>query len=166
MRLAANNMLRAKWTNEIHDEWIRNVLKDRSDLKREKLERTRALMNEHAFDPLVTNYEYLIPNLHLPDPNDRHVLAAAIQANASVIVTFNLKDFPVRLLSKYMVQAKHPDDFIMLLARMDLGMVLSAVKSIIARLKNPPTNISQYLDILAKLGLLQTVDLLKEHQDY
>jgi Uma2 family endonuclease len=51
-------------------------------------------MNSHVRDCIVEKYEYLIPTLTLPDPNDRHVLAAAIVGSADVIVTFNLKDFP------------------------------------------------------------------------
>jgi hypothetical protein len=43
---------------------------------------------------LVSGYEARIPQLSLPDTDDRHVLAAAIEAGATVIVTFNLSDFP------------------------------------------------------------------------
>jgi hypothetical protein len=53
-------------------------------------------MDLHAVDALVTGYEDLIPGLHLPDPNDRHVLAAAIRGQADVIVTMNLRDLPLK----------------------------------------------------------------------
>ena len=79
VRLGGSGLFRARWTNQIHDEWICNVLENRADLSRERLERTRDLMNEHIFDSLVTGYEDLIPSLELPDADDRHVLAAAIQ---------------------------------------------------------------------------------------
>ncbi|MFT4641948.1 MAG: hypothetical protein ACI8T1_005292 [Verrucomicrobiales bacterium] len=78
MWLAVHNVIRPKWTVEIHDEWMRNVLKDQPDLTRENLERTRRLMDAHAGDCLVSGYEKHISALSLPDPNDRHVLAAAI----------------------------------------------------------------------------------------
>jgi len=45
MHLALTDLFRAKWTDRIHDEWIRNVLEHRPDLRREQLERTRQLMN-------------------------------------------------------------------------------------------------------------------------
>lgn len=93
MWLGLSDLFRPRWSNEIHEEWIRNVLKDRPDLTREQLERTRDLMNANVRDCLVTGYEPLIDGLTLPDPDDRHVLAAAIRASADVIVTFNLKDF-------------------------------------------------------------------------
>jgi len=44
----------------------------------------------------VTNYRPLVAGLKLPDSDDRHVLATAIASKASVIVTWNLKDFPAR----------------------------------------------------------------------
>ena len=94
MWLALSDLFRARWSNDIHEEWIRNLLEDRPDLTRERLERTRDKMNSHIRGCLVTGYEPLIAGLTLPDPDDRHVLAAAIRASAEVIVTFNLKDFP------------------------------------------------------------------------
>lgn len=90
MHIAVTDLYRAKWTDAIHDEWTRNVLKDRPDLKPEQLQRTRDLMNALARDCLVTGYERLIDAVTLPDPDDRHVLAAAIRAGADIIVTFNL----------------------------------------------------------------------------
>lgn len=77
MHLSLSGLFRARWTNEIHEEWINNLLEQRPDLNRIQLERTRALMNTHILDALVENYETLTPKLSLPDPHDRHVLAAA-----------------------------------------------------------------------------------------
>jgi len=108
MHLALTDLIRAKWTEAIHEEWIRSVLANRPDLTREKLERTRQLMNAHVRDCLVADYEDLIPLLTLPDADDRHVLAAAIRSNADVIVTFNLGDFPPEALTKWGIEAQHP----------------------------------------------------------
>lgn len=52
---------------------------------------------------LVTGYEHLIASLDLPDRKDRHVLAAAIQCAATVIVTSNLKDFPIHALEVFRI---------------------------------------------------------------
>src|SRR5438128_11085266 len=84
MYLAMTDLFRAKWTDAIHEEWMRNVQKDYPDITRAKAERIRDLMNAHVLDCRVTGYEELIPTLTLPDPDDRHVLAAAIQAGADV----------------------------------------------------------------------------------
>jgi predicted nucleic acid-binding protein len=128
MHLALTDLFRARWSDQIHDEWIRNVLKDRPDLKREQLERTRSLMNAHVRDCLVTGYEDLIEGLTLPDPDDRHVLAAAIRGSASVIVTFNLDDFPPEHLGKFGVEAQHPGGFITHLIDLAPAVVCAAAK--------------------------------------
>lgn len=80
MRLALEDLFRARWTDRIHEEWIASLLHKRSDLTRAQLDRVRALMNRHAPEALVTGYERLIKRLSLPDPGDRHVLAAAVTA--------------------------------------------------------------------------------------
>ena len=69
-------------------------------------------MNENIRDCLVEGYDKLIPALSLPDPDDRHVLATAIRSSASIIVTYNLKDFPAKSINEYGIDAQHPDDFI------------------------------------------------------
>src|SRR5690349_13225654 len=100
IRLALTDLYQAKWTKDIHQEWIRNLLKNRPDLSEDKLQKTREKMDLHTRDCLVEGYEELIDGLTLPDPNDRHVLAAAIRASAQLIVTYNLSDFPSHILSK------------------------------------------------------------------
>ncbi len=94
MELAAAKLFRAKWSDAVHDEWMRNLLENRTDLTRERLERTKTLMNKAVPDANVSGYEDLIEGLRLPDPDDRHVLAAAIASECDAIVTFNQKDFP------------------------------------------------------------------------
>ncbi|MCI0620634.1 MAG: PIN domain-containing protein [Acidobacteria bacterium] len=161
MYLALADLFRAKWTDAIHNEWIRSVLKERPDLKPEQLERTRDLMNAHVRDCLVTNYEDLIPALTLPDPDDRHVLAAAIRAGADVIVTFNLDDFPADALGKYGIEGQHPDDFIMHLLDLAPNVVCAAAKRQRQSLKKPPKTVSEFLEALERQGLPQTVAALR-----
>ena len=95
VELARTGLLRAKWTTRIHAEWINAVIRQRPDIDRARLERAAALMNSGVSDCLVTGFESLEAGLTaLPDPDDRHVLAAAIHSGAQEIVTFNLRDFP------------------------------------------------------------------------
>ncbi|HDS3856734.1 TPA: PIN domain-containing protein [Legionella pneumophila] len=164
MQLALTDLYRAKWTNRIHEEWIRNVLKNRPDISRNILEKTRDLMNFHSLDSLVEQFEDIEASLQLPDANDNHVLAAAIVSNSDVILTFNLKDFPASELDKYGIEAQHPDDFLMHLTDLDFDLFCDALKETRGRLRNPPKTIEQYLETLLNQGLSKTVSFLLKHQ--
>ena len=97
VRLAMTGVFQAKWSERILDECFRNILKQRPDLSAQNLARSRELMNRAVRDVLVDGYESLEASLgDLPDPDDRHVAAAAVLCHAQVVVTFNLRDFPAR----------------------------------------------------------------------
>lgn len=161
LQLAAMRLFRAHWTERIHDEWMRSVLADRPDLTKERIERTRALMDAAVPDCLVTGFEALEAALDLPDPNDRHVLAAAICAHAAVIVTTNLKDFPADKLAPYRIEAQHPDEFIRHLFDLSPAAVTAAVRACRERLKAPPMSARDMLDVYMRLGLTGTVGALE-----
>ncbi len=165
IRLAQAGLVHAHWTEQIHDEWVRNVLKDNPQLLPERLARTRTLMNEAVRDCLVTGYEDLIASLTLPDPDDRHVLAAAIRAGAEVIVTCNLTDFPAAALARFDIEARHPDDFLVDLLDLAPGAVCTAVKRQREGLRNPPKTAPELLAALEGNGLPQTVARLRPFID-
>lgn len=164
MWLALSGRFRARWTAEIHDEWVRNLQKKRPDLTPALLHRTVDLMNQAVPDALVSGYEDLIDGLTLPDADDRHVLAAAIRCGASVIVTFNERDFPKDLLAAYGVEVQHPDEFIDDLFDLDQAAVVAAAQKQRSTLKNPPIDVDRYLDILMKQGLTKTVKDLSAYR--
>ncbi|HEY0016011.1 MAG TPA: PIN domain-containing protein [Longimicrobium sp.] len=80
IRLARQGLVSARWSSVIHEEWIRNLLINRPDLTREQLERTRRLMDAAVPGAVVEGFERHMTDITLPDPDDRHVLAAAIEA--------------------------------------------------------------------------------------
>ncbi len=163
MHLALTGIFRARWSADVHEEWIRSLLRNRSDLTREKLERTRQLMDKAATDALVTGYEHLIPGLVLPDEDDRHVLAAAIRSGATLIVTCNLNDFPPDALTPFDIEAQHPDEFILHLLDLAPGLVIEAAQNHRISLKNPPKSVEEYLDSLEAQGLMQTASALRDY---
>lgn len=163
IELAAGGLFRAKWTDEIHEEWIGNLLANRSDLDRGKLETTRRLMDRAVIDCLVSGYYHLIPSIQCPDPDDRHVIAAAIHARADAIVTFNLKDFPSSALAPYNLEAIHPDEFVTLQADLNLAAVLTAAQHCRRRLRNPPKSVDEFLSTLNAQALTKTVALLRQY---
>ena len=115
-------------------------------------------------DALVTHYESLIDDITLPDPDDRHVLAAAIKCGAQMIVTANLKDFPQAYLAPFGMEAVHPDQFIEHQFRLKQGVVVACARRIRARLRNPEKSLAAYLAVLSSSGLPVTADLLREYR--
>ena len=138
------------------------MLKDNPQLTAQRIARTRSLMNEAVRDCLVTGFEDLIDSLTLPDPDDRHVVAAAIRSNAEMIVTYNLKDFPAEPLSQFDIKAMHPDEFLLSLFVDAPGLVCSAVKRQREGLRNPTKSAEELLAMLEKQGLTQTVAELRQ----
>lgn len=162
MRLALLDLFQARWTDQIHEEWINALLREGKH-NRKKLEKVKELMDSHVRDAKVTGYEPLIESLTLPDPDDRHVLAAAIRSNADAIITFNLKDFPSEELKKYSIEAIHPDDFIYYQIGLSPRKVCEAVRSLRNSLKKPPFSEKELLTMLQKQQLPQTCLALKEY---
>jgi len=161
MEQALTGLFRARWSKDVHREWIAAVLEKRPDITAADLEKTRRDMDESVLDCVVTGYEELIPVLALPDADDRHILAAAIVARASVIVTFNERDFPADQLKPHGIHAAHPDDFLLDLDSIDPVQFIEAVASDLRHYTRQPLSVDEYLDDLAKAGLPKTVDHLR-----
>ena len=165
MRLALTGLFQAHWTDQIHEEWI-NALLRRGKYTREALEKVKLLMDSHVHDAKVTAYEDLIESIELPDIDDRHVLAAAIRCNADAIITFNLKDFPQKIVSNYDIEAIHPDDFICYQLDLSPTLVCNAIKKQRAALKNPEKTQEQFLSILQKQQLPQSCLALRRYIEF
>lgn len=162
LSLAVTGLFRARWTARIQQEWIDAAIRDRPELAG-RLQRTRALMEAAVPDALVGGYEELIDALALPDPDDRHVLAAAIVGRADVIVTLNLKHFPRSALGPRNIEAQHPDVFIVHVLTLYPSVALPAIKLLRERLKTPGFSAEEYLDLLARRGLPETAAYLLDN---
>ncbi|MEZ0609041.1 PIN domain-containing protein [Fibrella sp. WM1] len=160
LHLADANLYKPKWTDRIQEEWTRNLLLNRPDLTAKQLSQTTDAMNSAFPEATVHQYQNLINVLDLPDPDDRHVLAAAICGQAQLIVTANLKDFPADRLSLYAIDAQHPDVFIAQLIELDPEAVLQAFLAQVANLRNPPKAAHDVLRTLRKTGLITTANAL------
>ena len=157
LELAVSDFYRAKWSDAVHDEWIRALLRRRPDIPASRLERTRRLMDAHVRDALVSGFEDLLPAIRLPDPDDRHVVAAAVRGEADVILTANIKDFPASALAPHELEAEHPDDFLVRLYREAPSRFREALERVRSRLRNPPFSPRQHLDALRRAGLNATI---------
>jgi hypothetical protein len=156
MRLALQEAVRAHWTDKIHEEWMRNVEADYPDISWEDLRRIRELMEKALPGASIDGYEDRIPELSLPDPSDRHVLAAAIRAEAGYILTFNVADFPDEALAPHGIESIDPDVFTSELIGRFPGRVLQAARAHRASLNHPPKSQGEYLSLLEESGLEET----------
>lgn len=161
IRVAQRGMVRARWTERILDEVFMNLVSNRPDLDHTKLARTRELMNAAVRDVLVEGYEALIPTVTLPDENDRHVVAAAIRAQAQMVVTTNLRDFPSNELGKWNIEAKHPDDFLVDQFHLDAIALHVILQQIADSATRPPLTFADVLDGLERCGITQATALLR-----
>jgi predicted nucleic acid-binding protein len=160
MELSYSGVFRARWSPDIHREWIAAVVRRRTDLTPEQLYPIRDMMDEAIPDALIDGYGSLIDALKLPDPNDSHVLAAAIVGRADVIVTFNEADFPKEILEPYRIHTRHPDAFFLEAEGVDPGVLTEAAARDLAHYKRPPLTIAQYVDDLRRAGVPHLADYL------
>lgn len=165
VRVAISGAARAHWTPNIHDEWMRNVHADYPDIEWADLREIRALMDEALPDASLDGYRDRIEHLSLPDPDDRHVLAAAIHAHADAIVTFNTADFPARRLGGHGLEALSPDAFGLRLLDRSPARVLRAAARHRSSLTRPAKTVDEYLSLLRSSGLRQTADRLAANRD-
>jgi predicted nucleic acid-binding protein len=156
LQLATTGAFRAHYTREILDEVFRNLAANRPELDPARLKATRGDMEHAIRGALITGHMGLVDSLTLPDPDDRHVLAAAIRAGAQVIVTRNIRHFPASDLAEFDIEAQHPDVFVDNLADLTPATVVQAIRAISSRLRNPPKAPLQVLDTLERGGLVQT----------
>lgn len=156
--LAYYDLYTPKWSEHIFDEWVR-VMRRKGVDDQEIFKRTNRA-NLAFPDALVTNYRGLIETLSLPDPNDRHVLAAAIKTNANVIVTENIKDFPESYLASFGLKAKRADDFLTDIIDLNPGQAIKAFREMVLYRRNPDLDVYEVLSILRKRNLNNTANFL------
>lgn len=165
LEFAKAGLFQPRWTADIHDEWTRALLRKNPSSPTDLIRKRRSAMDAAFPDAIVSGYETLISGLELPDPDDRHVLAAAIAARADVIVTANLSDFPADRLAPHGIEAQSPDEF--LHHQLTLAPVLgvAAAAAVRRRLHRPPQSADDFLRALAQAGLSRVALALSEVKD-
>ena len=165
MWLAVGGAIRAHWTNQIHDEWVRNVERD-FGVARSVLQRVRNLMDHAVGDALISRYhqyERLFPKTNA---KDRHVAAAAVAARRRsrvrmvTIITWNLKDFNCEELAKAGTVAEDPDGFLCRQLTNSPEHVIRAFIRMRDNLRNPPKTTQECANTLAAQGLKKFARML------
>jgi predicted nucleic acid-binding protein len=160
LRLAEAPAYRPLWSPDVLTELRRNLVE--RGIPPERVDRRLAHMTRSFPDALVTGYESLIDGM-TNHPKDRHILAAAVRANAEVIVTFNLADFPEQALKPYDIAAIHPDEF--LLDQLDLypGVTVQVLRQQAASYRRVPNTVPDVLVLLERTGVPRFAAEVRRH---
>ncbi|KAB7789026.1 PIN domain-containing protein [Bifidobacterium leontopitheci] len=152
LTLDEEQVIDAAWSERILEE-ARRTLIERRNRTPEQADRLLSFITPMNPTHCVYGWEHLEAAFDLPDPDDRHVLAAALSAGADYIVTYNLKDFPPRSLERYAVEAMHPDEFLSMMLKRDQAGVVNAMNAVVSSKDNPPRTMTEELAHLRKLRL-------------
>ena len=163
-RFAEAGLFRARWSQDVIEEWRGALIRNKPQL-RESVERQVLAMNAAFPEACVTGYDSLIQALHLPDADDRHVLAAAIVADAEHIVTENLKDFPPQALDPFGISAVTADDFLESTFEAHTPDAVAALRTMRRAYSAPPMTPREFIFDLQTRGLPKTASRLKLHMD-
>lgn len=155
---AHDDLYTPKWSKHIFDEW-EDVMR-RRDVSEDEIKKRIGWANQAFPDAMVENYVVLIGGLNLPDEKDRHVLAAAIKANANLIVTNNLKDFPEEYLATFGLAAKNADDFLTETIDLNQEVAINSFRKLVLNRKNPDFDEYEVLNSLRRNGLKDTANYL------
>ena len=163
LRFHQAGIFRARWSKQIIDAWTRNLL-DLHPKFNESIQSQLLAMQQHFPDALVTGFEQIVETLDLPDENDRHVLAAAIQCDAQHIVTDNIVDFPAQKLTPYGIVAMMSDEFLERMFDLDRAKALAVLRKLRADYKNPAYSPSELVMDLTAKGLPKMAALVRQHR--
>ena len=149
LRVAEHNLYRPLWTSRIIDEAAGAIAEIHPDISRERIRQRFTAMDDAFEDARIEGYEGLIDGVTLPDPDDRHVVAAALQGRGDSIVTANIRHYPESVLDPLNIDVIHPDSF--LLDQLDLApaLILDVLYQQAAHTRRPPLS---PVDVVARLA--------------
>jgi predicted nucleic acid-binding protein len=163
LRFYEEGLFRARWTDRILDEWTRNLIRNKPDCAasvRAQVDQLKA----HFDEAWIFGYEPLIHALQLPDPEDRHVLAAAIVCGAQHIVTENLKDFPADVLEEFDIEPIEADEFIFRTFQLYPVDAISVFRQMRSDYANPCYGQTEFILNLTASGLPKTASVLRPYK--
>lgn len=168
LSLAEAEFFRLRWSQPILDETERaltNLHHQRGNADAAaRARRAIAAMTTAFPEAMVDDFAQLLAKpIGLPDPNDEHVIAAAVKTQAHAIVTENIADFPVELLSKLNLETRTADEFIADTIALEEGLAIPAIRNMRLRLTRPEMDASDLLRSFEAHGLFETVSVLTQH---
>lgn len=151
------------WSELLWDEVFRNYS---SDSAKEKLFREK--VNIDIFANFPDSMRQLKPGyttVGLPDANDEHIVALARQEDIQQVVTFNLKDFPDKVVSGFGIRCQGPDQFLCEWFGAQSDEIKTAIREHIMYLRKSKPTKASYFASLRKAGLKEFVEILEAEDD-
>ena len=164
LRFGAAGLFRPRWSEAILDEWVRTLIAEKPHLKA-SVRSQRSAMARTFEEGLVEGWEPLVGGLKLPDPDDRHVVAAAIRAGAEHIVTENMRDFPSAMLGPLGLEAVRADDFLAATFELYPAEATKALRTMRRAYRNPAMDALDFVLDLQRSGLPKLASLAREQVD-
>jgi predicted nucleic acid-binding protein len=161
VQAAVDRLFEARWTDEIHQEWML-ALSVSGNIPMERLRNTLRLMKGALPDATVCGYERHFSEISLPDPDDRHVLAAAIEGQASIIITWNLRHFP-RYIRRFGVWRLTPDAFLADLYEKVPDLTIASLANARRNLTKSQISSADFIGILHDQRLVQLAQRTMKH---
>ena len=157
MCLSDGGLVYPLWSEAVLSEYVRAM----DGLGRGGIaRRTRTVLERSYPYSLVEGWEGRVGCVDLPDPDDRHVVAAALEGECDAIVTYNLRDFPAERLATLGLRAVSPDDLVMELVGERPFAVLCVVQGLVASKRRPPRTYDQEIEGLRRCGMRRFADWL------
>ncbi len=168
LTLADAEFFRIRWSMQVLDETERAIAAILAERGTEhaalEAAQQRARMEAAFEDAMVSDFDQLMSVCALPDPDDVHVLAAALKTQAATLVTDNLKDFPQPLLETLNIEVRSTDAFLADTIALDAGRAVAAIRRMRNRFEKPEITPERLLITMEAVGLTETVDMLRPHQ--
>lgn len=153
LRLAEADLYRPLWSDTILDEMVMAIETIHPDLGDGRARHRADVMREQVEGACVSGRQGLLSGLELPDPDDRHVLAAALQGRADIIVTANLRDFPESVLRELKLGVQSPDDFLLNQLDLDPDRTIQVLREQAAAARRPSRTVNELLTLLGRCGV-------------
>lgn len=159
LRLAEAGLYRPLWSDRVLDEMVDAIGMIHPELA-SGLARSRADAMQASFeDACVTDWEELVAGISLPDPDDRHVVAAALQGRADMVVTANVRDFPSEVPEPMGLEVQHPDEFLLNQFDLEPDLTVATLHRQAAATRRPVRTPKALLDHLARCGVPRFAEL-------
>jgi predicted nucleic acid-binding protein len=155
-------LIDGRWTDEIEREWVENAVEFHGEVERQGIEGRRDAMNRAMPHAKIAGHQRRIDSIAFADPDDAHVIAAAIEAGADFIITCDRAFLETGALSGYPFSALHPDALLSRIMERERVLFVEMIESARRSLRNTDPTLPEYVAMIEQTGLPLVAGRLRE----